>query len=72
MWSVIDRSVLVKQINTDHPAQPYSTYWEHAGSILKAVYRWTKEKRNTTRKGSADWKRYTTLMDKLQQEIKRG
>lgn len=63
MWNVIDRLTLADSLDGK---------WVKAGIILKAVYRWTKEKRNTTRKGSSDWKRYTTLMDKLQQEIKRG
>lgn len=76
MWKVIDRLTLTWSLIPTPPdntkAEVYYTAWRKAGSILKAVYRWTKDKRNTTRKGSAEYKRYTTLMDKLQQEIKRG
>ena len=72
MWNVIERTKLTQSLADDPWLAQGMSAWDHAGSILSAVYRWTKDKRNTTRKGSAEYKRYTTLMDKLQKEIKRG
>lgn len=72
MWNVIDRTKLCYQLAIDPWLARGMSAWQHSGSILEAVYRWTNDKRKTVRKGSAEWDRYTSLLNKLQQEIKRG
>lgn len=76
MWNVIDREQLTMQLAQHIPYIPGvrngMSYWARAGSTLKACYRWHKDKLSHCRKDSAEYKRHLTIMDKLQQEIKRG